>query len=90
MADEVRSKIDSALASVIEPQTLVSVLDLGFVRQVSYSGTERRVIVRLVVADKRFDCPACSLVDGLSVEGIARRVREAIGAALPGWTVETA
>lgn len=90
MADEVRARIDAALASVIEPQTLVSVLDLGFVREVSYSVAERRVIVRLAVADKRFDCPACSLIDGLAVEGMSRRVREALGAALPDWTVETA
>ncbi|MBP7096502.1 MAG: DUF59 domain-containing protein [Spirochaetia bacterium] len=90
MDDGVRAKIDAALASVMEPQTLVSVLDLGFVRGVSYSESERRVIVRLAVEDKRFDCPACSLVDSITVEGMARRVREAVGAALPGWTVETA
>ncbi|MBN1242680.1 MAG: DUF59 domain-containing protein [Spirochaetales bacterium] len=89
MADEVRASIDAALASVIEPQTLVSVLDLGFVAGVSYSETGRRVILRLAVEDRRFACPACSLVDSLAVEDMARRVREAVGAALPGWTVET-
>lgn len=89
MADEVRARIDAALAALIEPQTLVSVLDLGFVSGVSYSETARRVVVRLAVEDRHFKCPACSLVDSMTVEGMARRIREALGAALPGWTVET-
>ena len=88
MDAQVRTRIDAALAGCIEPQSLLSVLDLGLVSKVSYSERESKVRLELAIGTPRFECPACSAINGVALEGMRRRTREAVEAALPGWTVE--
>jgi len=84
----IQATIDAVLVKVKEPQSLLSVADLNLVERVHYSESEKKLICYLGIGTPRFQCPACSAINGVVKEGIARQLNEEFTAALPGWEIE--
>ncbi|HEY9054443.1 MAG TPA: iron-sulfur cluster assembly protein [Rectinemataceae bacterium] len=84
---KLRSRIDSALARVLEPQSNVPIVDLGLVRNVRYSEKERTILVSLAIGYPRGECPACAAINGVVGAGIARRVEEEFAKEFPDLRV---
>lgn len=87
MEPEVKKKIDAALQRVKEPQSDVPIVELGLVGNVRYSETKKTIAVTLVIGTPRFQCPACSAINGVVKAGIERRVLEEFGKEFPGFSV---
>ncbi|HCX96169.1 conserved hypothetical protein [uncultured spirochete] len=83
MDPEMRKKIDETFAKVREPQSDAPIVDLGLVEKVTYSEKEKTLLVRLAIGTPRWQCPACSAINGVVKEGIVRRAKEAFEAAFP-------
>jgi metal-sulfur cluster biosynthetic enzyme len=88
MKDEVQGRIDKVLDTVKEPQSLMSLSDLNLVEKVHYSESERHLICTLAIGSPRFQCPACSAINGVVKQGIARDLEEAFSTAFPGWDIK--
>jgi metal-sulfur cluster biosynthetic enzyme len=83
MDPEMQKKIDETLARIKEPQSDLPIVDLGLVEKVTYSAKEKTLLLRLAIGAPRWQCPACSAINGVVKEGIVRRAREAFEAAFP-------
>ncbi len=83
MDPEMQKKIDETLARIKEPQSDLPIVDLGLVEKVTYSAKEKTLLVSLAIGTPRWQCPACSAINGVVKEGIVRRAREAFEAAFP-------
>jgi len=88
MNEDVQKRIDKILATVKEPQSMLSLSELNLVEKVHYSETEKRLICTLAIGSPRFQCPACSAINGVVKQGIARALEEAFTKAFPGWGIE--
>jgi metal-sulfur cluster biosynthetic enzyme len=84
MDTEMIRKIDRALSRVKEPETLLSVLDLGLVGRVTYSRTWNKFIVRTAVSSPRPACAMCGLIAGAIRETLMRRLEEEFRSEFPG------
>jgi metal-sulfur cluster biosynthetic enzyme len=78
MDPEMKKNIDEALSSVREPQSNIPIADLGLVEKITYSEKEKTLLVRLVSGLLPYQCPACSAINGIVLEGIRRRLRESL------------
>jgi metal-sulfur cluster biosynthetic enzyme len=87
MDPEMRRKIDETFVQVKEPQSGEPIVDLGLVDKVTYSAKEKILLIRLAIGTPRWQCPACSAINGVVKEGIVRRTKEAFGLAFPELTI---
>ncbi|MCX7024830.1 MAG: hypothetical protein NT080_09445 [Spirochaetes bacterium] len=85
-----RAKFDAVLERVKEPQSELSLSELGFVSKFTYSAKERVIVVHLDIATPRFECPACYAINGVVKQGIERMLREELEKEFPGFSVEYA
>ena len=83
MDPEMKKKIDETLAQVKEPQSDEPIVNLGLLEKVTYSEKEKTMLVKLAIGTPRWQCPACSAINGVVKAGIARRVQEAFEKAFP-------
>ncbi|TFG79915.1 MAG: hypothetical protein E4H20_11490 [Spirochaetales bacterium] len=85
----VRVKFDAILERVKEPQSELSLAELGLVSKMTYFANDRTIIAYMNFADTSpAACPACYAIDDLVKQSIARDLRDAILVDFPGWTVE--
>jgi metal-sulfur cluster biosynthetic enzyme len=84
----VRAKFDDVLERVKEPQSLLSLAELGLVSSFNYSAKGKVILVRLNIGSPRFQCPACSAINGEVKMGIERLLREELGKEFPGFAVD--
>lgn len=87
MDPQIQKRIDKALSQVLEPQSNVPIVDLGLVEKVTYSEKEKTIILTLAIGTPRFECPACSAINGVVKEGVIRKAQEAFTAEFPEMTV---
>lgn len=87
MDPQIKKRIDSALANVKEPQSDVPIVDLGLVEKVTYSEKEKTILLKLAIGTPRFECPACSAINGVVKEGVVRRAKEAFESEFPEMTI---
>jgi metal-sulfur cluster biosynthetic enzyme len=87
MDPDVKKKIDAALGKVKEPQSNLPIVDLGLVGNVRYSDTEKSIVITLAIGAVPYQCPACSAINGVVKEGIARRVREEFSKEFPDFSI---
>jgi len=80
---EMQKKIDNVLARIKEPQSELPIVDLGLVEKVTYSAQQQTLLLRLAIGTPRWQCPACSAINGVVKAGIVRRAQEAFEAAFP-------
>lgn len=90
MEETTKKRIDAVLGRVIEPQSLLSVADLGSVSRVTVGEAEKTMVVHLSVGSPRFSCPACSAINAEIWVGMKRRLGEEFGHEFPDWNIEFA
>ncbi len=83
MDPEMKKNIDAVLARVKEPQSDIPIADLGLVEKVTYSKNEKTLLVQLVSGLLPYQCPACSAINGVVLEGIRRRLQESFEMQFP-------
>jgi hypothetical protein len=82
------AKFDAVLERVKEPQSELSLGELGLVKKFSYHAPERTIVVHLDFGPQIMDCPACSAVDGFILTTIQRDLTTALEEEFPGWTIQ--
>jgi len=87
MDPEMQKKIDETLAQVKEPQSDEPIVNLGLVEKVTYSEKEKTMLIRLAIGSPRWQCPACSAINGVVKGGIVRRAKEAFEKAFPELSI---
>jgi metal-sulfur cluster biosynthetic enzyme len=88
MHEEVQKRIDKVLDTVKEPQSLLSLSELNLIEKVHYSETEKKLICIMAIGSPRFQCPACSAINGVVKQGLVRSLEEAFAKEFPGWGIE--
>ena len=88
MEGSIQERIDRALATVREAQSLMNPVDLGLIEKLRFSEARRVMACRLAVGTPRFQCPACPAINGAVKAGLERDIKAALEAEFPGWTVE--
>lgn len=87
MDQDIKRKIDAALARIKEPQSDLPIADLGLVGNIHYSEAEKTIVVTLAIGSPRFQCPACSAINGVVRQGIERRALEEFQKEFPAHTI---
>ncbi len=90
MSVEMRGKIDDVLKRVKEPETGLSVWELNLVKRVSYSDTEKKLLVVMDIAQPRFACMVCGVVTEHIRASLERMLKEEFKKEFPELTIETA
>jgi len=86
---DIREKFDAILARVIEPQSELSVAELGLVKKMTYYEADKTIVVYMNYAIPGASaCPACSIATDMMKDSIDRDLKAAILAEFPGWTVK--
>lgn len=88
MDEATKAKIGAILERVEEPQSFMSVAELGLVSRVSLGEEEKLLVVSMNIGMPRFQCPACSAINGEVKRGIERRLREEFERDFPGYRIE--
>jgi metal-sulfur cluster biosynthetic enzyme len=87
----ISDKFDAILANVKEPQSELSVADLGLVSKLTYFAKDKTIVAHMNFAPAAgAECPACSLINDMMKSSIERDLKAAILEEFPGWTVELA
>lgn len=88
---DVRGKFDAILSRVKEPQSELSLAELGLVKKLTYIEADRTIVAYMNYASPgATTCPACSVATEMMKDSIDRDLKEAILAEFPGWTVRFA
>lgn len=88
---DVREKFDAVLDGVIEPQSELSVAELGLVKKMTYYKDDRAIVVYMnYPAPDAGTCPACSVATDMMKSTIECDLRAALLRAFPGWAVDFA
>jgi hypothetical protein len=87
-----RYKFDEVLKRVKEPQSGLSVSEIGLVSRFTYSAAEKTIIVHFDFGKPNFVCPTCTevngVVNGIVRESLERLLREELVKEFPGFAVE--
>ena len=81
-------KFDKVLNEVIDPQSELSLAELGLVKKFSYHAPEKTIVVHLDVQQPVAECLACTTVDGFILAKISQAIIQAMETEFPGWTIE--
>ena len=82
-----RTKIDRVLDTVKEPETGLTMAQLGFVERIRYSDAQKKLTVfSSNLKDNRKLC--CTVMQGLLVSGTKNALTEAFQKAFPDLAVE--
>ncbi len=86
---DVSEKFDKILERVKEPQSELSLAELGLVSKISYFKKDKTIIAFMNFAKPSTnECPACFAVNDLIKQTITRDLRNALDDAFPGWSIE--
>jgi len=88
MDPEMKRRIDLVLSKVKEPETRLSVLDLGLVRKVSYGATEKRLLVEVDHPEARQKCFCAGMVTAVVRQGLMRELAGEFQKEFPELAVE--
>ncbi len=82
-----KAKFDAVLARVKEPQSELSLAELGLVKKFSYHEAEKTIAVHLDFGPQIMECPACTAVDGFILSTVQRDLKGALEEEFPGWAI---
>ena len=86
----IKAKFDAVLASVKEPQSELSLAELGIVKKFSYHAPEETIVAHLNFKTPSYECPACFAANEFVINGIERNLRTALEMQFPGWKIRFA
>ncbi len=85
---DVREKFDAILARVKEPQSELSLAELGLVKKMTYYLADKTIAVHMnFAAQDPASCPACFIATDMMKSSLERDLKDAILAEFPGWAV---
>lgn len=85
---DVREKFDAILARVKEPQSELSLAELGLIKKMTYYKADKTIMVYMNFAPQSpVSCPACFITTDMMKDSVERDLKEAILEDFPGWTV---
>jgi len=88
---DIRDKFDKILDSVKEPQSELSLAELGLVKKLTYIEADKTIVAYMNYAiPDASTCPACSVATDMMKDSLDRDLKEALLAEFPGWTVKFA
>lgn len=85
---KVQEKIDEILDRVKDPESGLSIADIGLVRRVRVSDEHSHIYLDVPFDNHTPGCLACAGIAMTIVAGIRRQLTEAFEEAFPGYTVE--
>ena len=88
MNQEMQTRIDNVLKSITESQTLLSVYDMNFVEKVSFSESEKRILIHTRDAAACKQCFSASLATEMVRESLGEKVLESMKKEFSGFLVE--
>lgn len=84
----VSRKFDAILDRVKEPQSELTLAELGLVKKLTYFEADRTIVAHMNFApEDPVSCPACFMMTDMMKDSIERDLRAAILEDFPGWTV---
>ncbi len=83
----VREKFDAILDRVREPQSELSLAELGLVKKISYHAPEKTIVVHLDLGRPGQECPACYAINEFVIKTIERDLKAALENDFIGWTI---
>jgi len=86
----IKAKFDAVLAEVKEPQSELTLAELGIVKKFSYHAPERTIVVHLHFKTPSYECPACFAANEFVINGIERNLKTALEAQFDGWEIRFA
>jgi metal-sulfur cluster biosynthetic enzyme len=88
---DVRDKFDAALDEVKEPQSELSLAELGLVKKLSYHKAEAAIVVHMNFATHDpATCPACFITTDMMKDSIERDLKASLLEKFPGFRIEFA
>lgn len=88
MTEDMKKKIDAALEAVKEPETFRSVSELNLVKKVTYSESQKKLVVQTDIREPRSTCMVCSIVNETLRQSIMRDLKDEFNKSFPGLDVE--
>ena len=88
MDPEMKEKIDRVLGRIREPETQMSVMDLNAVRKVSYSASEKRLLVVMDNPESRQKCFCSGMVTATIRRSLMRDLTAEFEKEFPELAVE--
>ena len=88
MTEDMKKKIDSVLEAVKEPETFRSVSDLNLVKKVTYSESQKKLLVQTDIAEPRSTCMVCGIVNETLRQSIMRDLKDEFEKIFPDLEVE--
>lgn len=87
----VSKKFDAILDRVKEPQSELTLAELGLVKKLTYFKADQTIVAHMnFAAHDPASCPACFIMTDMMKDSIERDLRAAILEDFPGWTVSFA
>jgi hypothetical protein len=87
-----RHRFDDVLQRVKEPQSGLSLSEIGLVSKFTYSAAEKTILVYFDFGRPTFVCPTCTevngVVNGIVRESLERLLREELQKEFPGFSIE--
>jgi hypothetical protein len=90
MDKQITKRIDKVLKGLKEPQSLLSFYDINFVRRISYSENEKRMLIDTGEPERGDHCYCNSMITTFTRQGLERSLLEAFQKEFPGLSVELA
>ncbi len=87
MSSEMTAKIDKILASVKEPESQLSVAELGLVKKVTYSRNYNRIIIKTDFNPPRRTCIVCGLITAAIQRTIIRMLEQEFSNEFPDLVI---
>lgn len=88
MTEEMKRKVDSVLERVKEPETFRSVAELGLVGKVSFSESEKKLLVVLDIEEPRRPCFVCGVVTATIRRSLMRDLKTEFEKEFPTLSIE--
>ena len=84
MDEDMKRGIDEVLEAVKDPESGLSVADLGLVSRLRYNREKNELYVFVDYKSRISRCPACAGIASVVVSGISRELIAAFGEKFPG------
>ncbi|MDX9801275.1 MAG: hypothetical protein RBT69_08075 [Spirochaetia bacterium] len=88
ITEDMKKKIDSVLDNVKEPETFRTVSELNLVKKVTYSESQKKLLVQTDIGEPRSTCMVCSIVNETLRQSIMRDLKNEFDKYFPDLDVE--
>ena len=87
MTPEMKQKIDAVLDRVKEPETGLSIAQIGLVERLRYSESNQKLLVILNAVNRRTP-KCCAIIQGLLLSSVLKSITEEFQKEFPDLSIE--